>query len=283
MMALANTIATAATGFFYFGKITPNLSNEIHSRLLKATIGATLSWITQTDTGVTLNRFSQDISIISQQLPIAFMQFCFILCSVATNIGILAAAAKYTAPVMLLILVLLYGIQYFYLRTSRQLRLLDLEASAPLLTLFKETSSGMQHIRAFRWQEKLMGDCSDLVGRLQKPYYCLSSVQQWLTLVLDLSACCIAAILTSISTKTSSISDTSVGLAFLGLISFSSLSSQLIRVWILLETCLGGLARIRTFCEVTPQEADQPDHSSVPDNWPSTGKVEIENVSASYE
>ncbi len=212
------------------------------------------------------------------------MQFCFILCNTLVDIGIFAAGAKYTAPIMLMLLFALYGVQYYYLRTSRQLRLLDLETSAPLLTLFKEASSGMQHIRAFSWQDKFMQDCCRLVDRLQKPYYCLLSVQQWLKLVLDMSACFIATILITISTTLpSSTSDTSVGLALINLVSFSIMTSALIRVWVTLETCLGGLARIRTFCTTTPQETDGSSCLNVPEQWPSSGKIEIKSLSASYE
>ncbi|KAM3498333.1 hypothetical protein MY10362_008341 [Beauveria mimosiformis] len=283
MTAVANILLTAITTLFYFVMIVPNLSNELHWRLLSATIKSTLSWITQTDTGTSLNRFSQDISIISQQLPIALLQFLFILCNTLVDVGIFAAGAKYAAPVVLMLLVALYGVQYFYLRTSRQLRLLDLETSAPLLTHFKEASAGMQHLRAFCWQEIFMKECCRLVDRMQKPYYGLLSVQQWLALVLDISTCIIATILIAVSTTLpNSTSDTSVGLALINLISFSIMTSALIRVWVALETCLGGLARIRTFCATTPQEIDGPSCSSVPEQWPSSGKIEIESISASY-
>ncbi|KAM3520142.1 hypothetical protein MY4038_009535 [Beauveria bassiana] len=283
MTALANILLTAITTLFYFIMIVPNMSNELHWRLLNATIKSTLSWITQTDTGTSLNRFSQDISIISQQLPIALLQFLFILCNTLVDVGIFAAGAKYAAPIVLMLLVALYGVQYFYLRTSRQLRLLDLETSAPLLTHFKEASAGMQHLRAFRWQETFMKECCRLVDRMQKPYYALLSVQQWLALVLDISTCFIATILIAVSTTLpNSTSDTSVGLALINLISFSIMTSALIRVWVALETCLGGLARIRTFCATTPQETDGPSCSPVPEQWPSSGRIEIESISASY-
>ncbi|OAR03170.1 hypothetical protein LLEC1_03577 [Akanthomyces lecanii] len=284
MTALANILITAMTSLFYFHMIVPNMSNELHWRLLGATVGATLSWITQTDTGTSLNRFSQDISIISQQLPIALVQFCFILCNTLVDVGIFASGAKYTAPIMLMLLFALYAVQYFYLRTSRQLRLLELETSAPLLTLFNEASSGIQHVRAFRWQTTFMQECCRLVDRMQKPYYSLLSVQQWLALVLDVSTCFIATILIAVSTTLpSSTSDTSIGLALINLVSFNIMAAALIRVWVTMETCLGGLARIRTFCATTPQETDGPNCSSVPEQWPLSGRIEIESISVSYE
>ncbi|TQV98201.1 ABC multidrug transporter [Cordyceps javanica] len=283
LSACANILITAAATLFYFILIVPELSNELHWRLLSTTVGSTLAWIAQTDTGTSLNRFSQDISVISQQLPISFLQFTFILFNTLVDIGIFAAGAKYTAPIMLMLLFALYGVQYFYLRTSRQLRILDLETSAPLLTLFNETSTGIQHVRAFQWQGQFMDECCRLVDRMQKPYYGLLSVQQWLAFVLDMSTCFIATILIAVSTALpSSTSEASIGLALVNLVSFSVMTSALIRVWVTFETCLGGLARIRTFCATTPQETDAPADTGVPEQWPMSGRIDIESVSASY-
>ncbi len=42
-------------------------------------------------------------------------------------------------------------LQKYYLRTSRQMRLLDLEAKSPLYSHFIESLSGLVTIRAFGW------------------------------------------------------------------------------------------------------------------------------------
>lgn len=85
------------------------------------------------------------------------------------------------------VLIITVGIlQYVYLRTSRQLRLLDLEARSPLYTHFLETLGGLSTVRAFGWQEQFKTRNEILLDLSQKPYYLLYCIQRWLNLVLDL-------------------------------------------------------------------------------------------------
>jgi len=48
------------------------------------------------------------------------------------NLALIATASVYILAIVPLILLSSYGIQKFYLRTSRQLRFMDLEAKSPL-------------------------------------------------------------------------------------------------------------------------------------------------------
>lgn len=85
------------------------------------------------------------------------------------------------------LLILAVGvIQHFYLRTSRQLRLLDLEARSPLYSNFLETLAGLETIRAFGWEQIHREANRKLLDMSQRPYYFLYCIQQWLNLVLDL-------------------------------------------------------------------------------------------------
>lgn len=56
-------------------------------------------------------------------------------------------------------LVVLYYIQKFYLRKSRHLRFLDLEAKSPLYAHFVETLEGLATIRSFGWQSAVTDGC----------------------------------------------------------------------------------------------------------------------------
>lgn len=53
--------------------------------------------------------------------------------------------------------------------------------------------------------------------------------------------------------------------------------------WTQLETSLGAIARIKNFEESTAVEAQEGEDEDAPDNWPPQGKIEIKNISASYD
>ena len=89
------------------------------------------------------------------------------------------------ATIPLLIFVI-WGLQHVYLRTSRQLRLLDLEARSPLYSHFLESLNGLSTIRAFGWKQESKETNKRLLDYSQRPYYLLYCIQRWLNLVLDL-------------------------------------------------------------------------------------------------
>jgi len=197
---------------------------------------------------------------------------------------LIGVASTYTAISFPIILIALFFIQKFYLRTSRQLRLLDLETKSPLYSQFMECLSGLATIRAFGWQRALEGKNRELLDQSQKPFYLLFAVQRWLTLVLDLIVTAVAVILiVMVVTLRGKMSPGFVGVALLNVILFSQSIKMLLTFWTNLETHIGSIARIKSFTataevENLPKEMDMP-----PPQWPASGAIEFKNVSAEYK
>lgn len=105
---------------------------SLHKAALETVINAPLRFFTTTDNGVVTNLFSQDMTLIDGELPIGLINV--FLCG-AQSIGmaaVVAASAPYLSITYPFLVALLWVLQKFYLRTSKQLRLLDLEAKSPL-------------------------------------------------------------------------------------------------------------------------------------------------------
>jgi ABC-type multidrug transport system fused ATPase/permease subunit len=196
---------------------------------------------------------------------------------------LIGVATPYTAISFPFLLGALYLIQKFYLRTSRQLRFMDLEAKAPLYSQFTESLSGLVTIRAFGWQKTMEEKSRRLLDRSQRPFYLLFAVQRWLTLVLDLMVAAIAIILIVLVVELrGAINVGYVGVALLNIIQFSQSIKMLVTFWTNLETHIGAIARVKTFSE-TIQSEDQPgEDEPLPPAWPSPGAIEIKSVSAGY-
>lgn len=113
-------------------------------------------------------------------------------------------------------------VQKFYLRTSRQLRLLDLEAKSPLNSNFIESLNGLVTIRAFKWQENFKAGNLELLDTSQVPNYLLFCIQRWLSLVLDLVVAAIAVMLVILAVKLKGqISGGSIGVALVNITTFN--------------------------------------------------------------
>lgn len=255
----------------------------IQKHLVLTSSSATFGFLSSTDSGSLLNRFSQDMSLIGQALPMVLLNFAMILFDTIVSVGIIAAGADYGAVIIPFLLVALYALQYFYLRTSRQMRHLDLEAKSPLYTQFIEMAAGVQHIRAFSWQNYILDQSFDLLDTSQKPYYYMFCIQRWLTLVLELCVMAVATVLVAVALNLPyASSEGAIGLSFLSLITFGSGMANLINAWTRLETSLGAISRLRSFLIQTPSETDPEVEGVLPSNWPQHGKIEIRHLSANY-
>lgn len=135
----------------------PQSSLRLHSRLLTALMTAPHWFFVSTDSGQILNRFSQDMTLIDMQLPLAFLNAIYLLFICVIQACIMASTSKWSLPMYPALLAALYILQKFYLQTSRQLRLLELEAKSPLYSHFSETLLGLATVRAFARQQLLTG------------------------------------------------------------------------------------------------------------------------------
>jgi ABC-type multidrug transport system fused ATPase/permease subunit len=264
-------------------EMVPRSGIAFHKRLLDTVLGSPMSFFASTDTGVTLNRFSQDLMLIDMELPVSALNTfaTFVLC--IAQMILIAVAAPFATISFPVVGGSVYFIQKFYLRTSRQLRFLDLEAKSPLYTQFNEMLEGLATIRAFGWQSFLEDKSRELLDRSQRPFYLLFAVQRWLTLVLDLIVAAVATILiVLVVALKGKLSAGYVGVALLNVILFSQSIKLLIHWWTQLETHIGSVARIKTFTTDAISE-DQPEEDQTPPpNWPSDGRIEFSNVTACY-
>lgn len=96
-------------------------------------------------------------------------------------------------------LLVLFFLQKFYLRTSRQMRLLDLEAKSPLYSHFISSFSGLTSLRAYGWTKLAEAENLHYLDDSQRPFYLLRCVQRWLTMVLNLIVAGLAVLLVGIS------------------------------------------------------------------------------------
>jgi ATP-binding cassette, subfamily C (CFTR/MRP), member 1 len=111
---------------------TASAGTELHERAILTVISAPLRFFSKTDTGIVTNLFSQDMTLLDSDLPLALTNFSLDVSNACGTAFVVASASPYLAVGYPFLMGILYFVQKFYLRTSRQIRLLDLEAKSPL-------------------------------------------------------------------------------------------------------------------------------------------------------
>lgn len=313
--------------FVFLINIISHTALSLHTDLLNSVLGAPLSFFSQSsasssttdsatnnddgnegmteDTGTITNRFSQDMDLIDMTLPIQAIMFTSAGSYALVQLIILCVLGKYLAATVPLLAATLFVVQKYYLRSSRQLRLLDIEAKAPVYKHFLETvtSGGVATIRAFGWTDRFRERLGKMMDEAQKPFYMLACIQQWLALVLDLVVGGMAVVLVGIAVgvapdpnsgkdgKKTAISAGALGVSLVLVMTFNELIVQALQAWTRLETSIGAVARVRDFVRTTPKEEDAAvtesyDNGGDADGglagWPSRGEIRIEKICASY-
>ncbi|KAL3417152.1 ABC multidrug transporter [Phlyctema vagabunda] len=264
-------------------KIVPRSGARLHRILLQTVMRAPMSFFAKVDSGVILNRFSQDMTLVDAVLPSeAFGTFKAVLQCLA-QLALISLGSSYVAIAIIPSVIVLYLLQMFYLRTSRQLRFLDLEAKSPLYSSFIETLEGLSTIRTFGWQSVFQETHERHLDRSQRPYYLLYCIQIWLNLVLELMTAAIAVVVMALAMLLRDTTSPGVlGVSLTSVMAFTMSLQDLINSWTSLETSLGAVARTKTFeHDLIPE--DKPEESFIPpSNWPDKGLIEVLDITASY-
>lgn len=202
---------------------------------------------------------------------------------------------------------LVYLVQRLYLRTSRQLRFLDLESRAAVLSTFLESVSrtsttpnqdavgianscsveqveGLETIRAFGWLGESVTQAITRLENSLRLEFLLRCLQQWLTLVLDMIAATVATgIIAAAVALHGQISGGQVGVALNLMLVANTTLVRLIESWTNLEVSLGAIARLQMLDKTTPSEMNENTAFEPPSGWPTQGRIEFKGITAAYQ
>lgn len=190
----------------------------------------------------------------------------------------------------------LYALTRYYLRTSRQLRLMELEAKSPLYAHFSDAVRGLQTIRALGWSGAYSARHRRLLDDSQRPLYLLEATGLWLGLAVRLITASLAVGVTVLATTTTTNTTRRggggdgqggaragfVGAGFVALMDFSGLLSTFVQCWVQFEMSLGAVKRLKEFGETAGGEDRAGEDLRPGKSWPERGEIVIEGVDASY-
>ncbi len=226
------------------------------------------------------------------------------LLGAAAEAALIATGSPYMAVTVPFLIAAVYVLQKVYLRTSQQLRLMELETRGPLYANFLETLDGVSTIRAFGWGLDCQKQCQALLDRSQRPNYLLMCIQTWLKMVLDLIVAAEATIVVLLALLLrSSTNPALLGVSLNNILckwsshywqlhninanvltrtAFNASLASVIGGWTLFETSLGAIARLRSFEQNVKPEDRPGEVCKPPASWPAEGKIEMRGVAASH-
>ncbi|KAI9345359.1 P-loop containing nucleoside triphosphate hydrolase protein [Obelidium mucronatum] len=254
----------------------------LHDNILDAVMRAPMSFFDSTPTGRILNRFSKDVDVLCDSLPVSFSDAMLEIVIIMTGF---AACTIATPLYVFMVLPLSYPyiwLQRRYLGTSRDLRRLHSITRSPIYQLLGESLDGLPTLRSYAMQTEFVNRLIAMVDLNNNAWITNLCSSRWFDVRIDtvgLMTMFISAVLCILSKGT-----VDPGLAGLALIYASSNAGYLsffVQDFCLLEVNIVSVERINEYVDCPKEISGNQSIRTAPD-WPSSGRLEFKNYSTRY-
>ena len=276
-------------------------SEKLHGELSSAVLSASMDFHDTTPTGVVLNRFSKDMSVIDSMLPVSLFSFLLYFFQL---LGEIASISLSISPLMLAVLLLSF---FLYIRMHQSFRgpntdiqRLEVLSQAPVLSRYQCLLEGLPSIHAFGALPPFLAEMQSLLVRSNHVTQIGQHMATYLTWRSDLLAA-------AISTATAVVANLlrarltpgRLGIALTSSSGINGLLKYLIQQMVATEANMNSVARVQDYLVSLPRESDLislPKETNldslpketkeaslpVPPEWPSRGKIVFDNVQMRY-
>ena len=141
---------------FVFFYVSLRSSERLHDKMVSSILHAPVLFFDINPAGRILNRFSQDVGSMDEDLPIKFI---FLIQSYLLLLFSVLVPAIVNFWVLLLVVpsvCLFVYLTSYYLRTSRELKRLESICRSPVFSYFSETMTGLDTIRTQKMENEFI-------------------------------------------------------------------------------------------------------------------------------
>ncbi|XP_076255885.1 ATP-binding cassette sub-family C member 4-like isoform X1 [Rhynchophorus ferrugineus] len=280
IVIVAVMLISRAILFFRFC-ITASIN--LHNNMFSKIVYASMRFFFLNPSGRILNRFSKDMNLVDEWLPVTIsdtLQIGLMMASISVVVAVVT-------PIMLiptgLILTIFYLIRIVFIRTSREIKRLEAATRSPVYSHLTASLQGLTTIRAFGAQEMLKQQFDNYQDVYSSTYFMFIATTRAFGYWLDLHTVIFVVLVTFsfLFLKTDAFGG-SVGLAITQAISLTGWFQYGIRQWSEMENTMTSVERIKEYADVVPEVTFTDKPINPPNNWPQTGRLAFQDVSLRY-
>jgi len=263
----------ASIGFLFLSRMALNYHRSfaatvLHERVLKRVLFLPVSFFDVTPVGRIVNRFSQDIATIDEDLAQSISQVIGMGGGVLGSLGAIAGSTKGTFLILAVPLGFLYThFQTYFRKSNTAIARLEAVSRSPIYADFSQSLSGTSTIRAYAQQEKFITKLEDFANKNTVPGVLQQICGQWLAIRLDIVGALIIFFMGALTISLQKSSFIPAGYLALGLsysIQLTGLLKMAVRVSSTMEAQFNAVERAIAYAEMEGVESD--DTSSTMDS-----------------
>ncbi|XP_062590611.1 multidrug resistance-associated protein 1-like isoform X1 [Saccostrea cucullata] len=256
-------------------------SGRLHHRMLKKILRAPMSFFDTTPLGRITNRFSADIDIMDNTLPLTFRITLNSLFLALSTLIVCTINTPYFAAFIVPVAILYYFIMKFYIPTASQLKRVESVTRSPVFNHFSETVTGASVIRAYKVQDRFKEESSRRVDQNMEPYYINFSSSRWLGVRLEFLGNCLVLGATMFSIF-SDLNGALVGLSITYALQATGILNLLVVNLTDLANNIVCVERIKEYYTDVKSEAEWTSENKPPAEWPQSGHIKFLHYRTRY-
>ncbi|KAI8926107.1 P-loop containing nucleoside triphosphate hydrolase protein [Entophlyctis helioformis] len=252
--------------------------------MLAAVFRSPMSFFQNNPHGRIMNRFSKDISMMDEMLPMTFFDFiqCFFI--IIGTFILCGAAVPYVLILVPFISMAFWQLRKIFLATSRQVKRFEATTRSPVYSDFPATLEGLSTIRAFSAENRFKGRFFALQDDNTRMWFSFLSVNRWLGFRLDMLSSLFLIVLAFAATALRGPLGLRPGLV--GLMLSYSLQLMGAMQWAVrqsaeVENLMVSVERVFEYTEL-PSEAASVTDTKPGDHWPEFGDVLVNDMTLAY-
>ncbi|KAK9244689.1 hypothetical protein V1506DRAFT_540604 [Lipomyces tetrasporus] len=274
-------ISFCREGIVFLGSLAA--SAELYERLLQRVLRATPHFFDATPVGRILNRFSKDIEIVDQEVAANLLSLMHSIVALAIILILITSILPQFLFAAVLICLIYYVINTFYLRSSRELKRIQSVTRSPIYQHFGETLAGLSTIRAYACERRFMYQNLLNIETNLRPYTLLWACNRWMCLLVQSAGGLVATFAgVFVLLNRGSIDSGLAGLCLTYAITFSENMLYLVMLYAVNEMNMNSVERINEYLQLEQEAPEIIENCRPPEGWPSKGAIDVEGLSLRY-
>ncbi|XP_048641986.1 cystic fibrosis transmembrane conductance regulator isoform X1 [Marmota marmota marmota] len=277
------------------------VSKILHHKMLHSVLQAPMSTLNTLKAGGILNRFSKDIAILDDLLPLTIFDFIQLLLIVIGAVAVVSVLQPYiflaTVPVIAAFIVL----RAYFLRTSQQLKQLESEGRSPIFTHLVTSLKGLWTLRAFGRQPYFETLFHKALNLHTANWFLYLSTLRWFQMRIEIIFVIFFIAVTFISILTTGEGEGSVGIILTLAMNIMNTLQWAVNSSIDVDSLMRSVSRVFKFIDmptedskstksIKPSKDDQLSKVMIIENqyvkkddiWPSGGQMTVKDLTAKY-
>ncbi|KAG6830884.1 hypothetical protein H0H87_006879 [Tephrocybe sp. NHM501043] len=258
-------------------------SASLHRRLIETILGTTLRWLDKTPTSRVITRVTQDVAAVDTTIPDLFSHLFEIGVIIVVRFF---AVLIYTPTIGLFsIIIFIVGgiVGNIYMKAQLSVKREMSKAKAPVVAHFGASIEGITSIRAYGAQNSILFKSLTKVDNYSRASRVFNDFARWIAIRVDGLGGCFAALLgiyfvyspnTGVSTSNSAFTLTLA-------VGFGRMVLIFVQILNMFEVNGNSLERLQEYM-VIEQEPKPTDAGEPPAFWPSSGTLQVRNLTARY-